>query len=365
MEVLCTTCCQEKRPTATPLPASHLYLSKRLHDVLEEGERLGKVVLILSGKFGLVRPQDLLPWYDHALLPQEVEGLVPQLTEALSRIGVSQIHFYALPATTPGWRPYHEALERACWKLGIPVQHALPFGTEPPTETATAQRLREQGFTRIRAALSSEEVRTFKECLSKESWNRHEGNTDSGGVRNLLQRSKVVAQLCRAGKLQEIANDAIGVGSRAVKATLFDKKLGANWKVPFHQDLTIAVQARHEAPGFGPWSTKEGIPHVQAPTEILDSMVALRLHLDDCPANNGALRVIPGSHRLGRLPHESISRLRQGDRETLCEASAGDVWLMKPLLFHASSRSDQPTHRRVLHVEYSAMTLPAGLRWAE
>jgi ectoine hydroxylase-related dioxygenase (phytanoyl-CoA dioxygenase family) len=81
-----------------------------------------------------------------------------------------------------------------------------------------------------------------------------------------------------------------------VRAIFFDKSSGSNWLVPWHQDLTIAVASKCEAPGFGPWSVKDGIPHVQPPDELLKQMIALRLHLDDCDASNGALRVIPGSH---------------------------------------------------------------------
>ncbi|MBC7925157.1 MAG: phytanoyl-CoA dioxygenase family protein [Bryobacteraceae bacterium] len=33
-------------------------------------------------------------------------------------------------------------------------------------------------------------------------------------------------------------------------------------------------------------------------------MVALRLHLDECSEHNGSLRVLPGTHRSGRLDRE-------------------------------------------------------------
>jgi hypothetical protein len=38
---------------------------------------------------------------------------------------------------------------------------------------------------------------------------------------------------------------------------------------------------------------------------------------------------------------------------------------MRPLLLHASSRSKTTRHRRILHLEYAAFTLPAGLAWHE
>ena len=363
MDILCTTCSRQKRDSPTPLPAADRYLGDRLRAVLAEGERRQRPVLILSGKFGLVQPRDPLPWYDHALMDDEVEALVPEVIKSLTAAAASRVHFFALPPTAPGWRPYHECLERACWQLGIPLELRSPPGVISARESEEARQLRVEGFAQIPAALAPRELEALGTALRDTGTEAPEGGGSCPGVRNLLQRSERLAELLRLGRLQALAGDFLAGSAQAVKATLFDKTPGANWKVPFHQDLTIAVRERQETPGFGPWSSKEGIPHVQAPAAVLDSMVALRLHLDDCPAKAGALRVVPRSHRLGRLPHSAISRLRQGRSEALCEASAGDIWLIKPLLFHASSPAAQPSRRRVLHVEYSTADLPNGLQW--
>ncbi len=145
---------------------------------------------------------------------------------------------------------------------------------------------------------------------------------------------------------------------------MFDKTPRSNWKVPWHQDLTIAVSERREVAGFGPWSVKDGLPHVQPPASLLERIVALRLHLDDTPAANGALRVLAGTHKLGRLSAARIDALRRQIPETVCPVAAGGAMLMSPLLLHASSPSHAPLRRRVLHFEYSAADLPAGLAWA-
>src|SRR5262245_7189469 len=82
----------------------------------------------------------------------------------------------------------------------------------------------------------------------------------------------------------------LGPGAFVVRGLFFDKTPRANWKVSWHQDLTIAVRVRIEAPGFGPWSLKAGVVHVQPPAEILERMATVRLHLDDCSESNGPLR---------------------------------------------------------------------------
>src|SRR5690606_16226043 len=91
----------------------------------------------------------------------------------------------------------------------------------------------------------------------------------------------------------------LGPGWRVVRSILFDKTPDANWKVAWHQDLSIAVRERADVAGYGPWSRKDGVVHVEPPTSVLKRMVTLRLHLDDCNAENGPLRVLPGSHAHG------------------------------------------------------------------
>jgi hypothetical protein len=61
--------------------------------------------------------------------------------------------------------------------------------------------------------------------------------------------------------------------------------------VSLHQDLSIPVAERVESPGCRGWSEKEDELFVQPPVSVLDSVLALRLHLDDCKERNGALRV--------------------------------------------------------------------------
>jgi ectoine hydroxylase-related dioxygenase (phytanoyl-CoA dioxygenase family) len=150
-----------------------------------------------------------------------------------------------------------------------------------------------------------------------------------------------------------------------IRAIYFDKSPAANWLVPWHQDLTLVLRSHAEVRGFGQWSVKDGVPHVQPPVEVLEQMLTVRLHLDDADESNGALRVLPGSHRLGRLSPGQIQELRARQTDVLCTIAAGDAMLMRPLLLHASGRSTSQRHRRVLHIEYAAFSLPDGLEWHE
>jgi hypothetical protein len=180
-------------------------------------------------------------------------------------------------------------------------------------------------------------------------------------LRHLLEHVPELRPLSLSGILVEQVAAIIGSDARCVRAILFDKTAGANWKVAFHQDRSIAVERRLDAPGFGPWSVKAGVPHVQPPLSILESMLTARIHLDDCGPENGPLRVSPGSHRLGLLDDTAIERVRQTSIPVI--AQAGDVFYMRPLLLHASSTAKSPSHRRVIHLEFAAVSLPSGLEW--
>lgn len=165
------------------------------------------------------------------------------------------------------------------------------------------------------------------------------------------------------GPVGRLATQAIGASARPVRALLFDKSAGSNWKLGWHQDRVIAVTARRDVAGFGPWSIKRGVIPVAPPIEILASMVTIRLHLDDVDKDNAPLLVAPGSHRLGIVREPDIATTVAACGTLCCEAAAGDAWLYSTLILHASDAAARPRRRRVLQVDYAASPLPAGLEW--
>jgi len=184
---------------------------------------------------------------------------------------------------------------------------------------------------------------------------------ESACVRHLRSRSRIFNAL----GVSEFIYTLIPNDLRPVRSILFDKTADENWPVAWHQDLTITVLEERQIPGYGPWSYKDGSPHVQPPISLLQNMVTIRFHLDDTPATNGALRVIPGSHRCGRIPPSALAELEKAD-EVICECMAGDALFMSPLLLHSSRRSVAPDRRRVIHFEYGrSADLDPSLTWFE
>ncbi len=187
---------------------------------------------------------------------------------------------------------------------------------------------------------------------------------EHGGVRNGLEKSAILRTFGESDQMFSLASMFLDRPITLTRLTIFDKTPSANWKVPFHQDLTIAVSERRQTPGFGPWSIKEGVHHVQPPVEILENTISLRVHLDDATDDNGALRVIPESHKLGRLTRSQIGKKLSTGKSAYCSVRAGAAMAMSPLLLHASSAATVAGHRRVLHYEYVGCDLPNGLAWA-
>jgi ectoine hydroxylase-related dioxygenase (phytanoyl-CoA dioxygenase family) len=182
-------------------------------------------------------------------------------------------------------------------------------------------------------------------------------------VRNLLEAVPAVRSLARLQTVRALVEPVLGPACFVVRGILFDKTADANWKVAWHQDLTIAVREPVEAPGFGPWSEKAGVTHVQPPVAVLERMLTVRVHLDDCGPENGPVQVLPGSHARGRLSAEEVARWREANDAVPCTSPRGGALVMRPLILHASSPATLPGHRRVIHLEFAADELPHGLEW--
>jgi ectoine hydroxylase-related dioxygenase (phytanoyl-CoA dioxygenase family) len=183
-------------------------------------------------------------------------------------------------------------------------------------------------------------------------------------VRNLLSVCLAARDLSESVRVRTLAEGVLGTGAFVVRAILFDKTPDANWSVPYHQDSTIAARTRLDIAGFGPWSVKDGVPHVRPPASILERMVTVRLHIDACGESNGPLAFLPGSHAHGFLGDAEIARWKTAARPVVCTVEAGDAVLMRPLVLHASPKAANPAHRRVIHLEYAIDPLPQGLVWA-
>ncbi|MBU0742947.1 YaaA family protein [bacterium] len=119
----CTCCSAAKREDLGPLPALERYQDPRIHDLAERAGAAGTGFLILSGEYGLLRPDDPIPWYDHLLLADDVDELVGRVTGQLGDLDVTSIVFHTVdPAPEPQLRPYLETISEACRRAGVDLE---------------------------------------------------------------------------------------------------------------------------------------------------------------------------------------------------------------------------------------------------
>lgn len=180
------------------------------------------------------------------------------------------------------------------------------------------------------------------------------------GARNLLQLWPKVEALVGKPKLVELLTRILGPEAGIVRGLFFDKPPGDTWALPWHRDLSVAVRHHGHIGQFRKPTTKAGVPHMEAPADLLAAMLTVRIHLNAMTDANGPLRVVPGSHR----PETSATDEEQAAVTIHC--GSGDVLLMRPLLLHASGHCvpGHQGHRRVLHLELAPMeALPDGYTW--
>jgi ectoine hydroxylase-related dioxygenase (phytanoyl-CoA dioxygenase family) len=211
------------------------------------------------------------------------------------------------------------------------------------------------GFAIVPAVLDRSEIEAVTEALQRQALDR-----SRAGARHLMRYS-VVEKLARDPRLLTIAARFVGPTAVPFRATLFDKSSTRNWLVVWHQDTALPLRERRDVPGWGPWSIKAGITYAQAPAAALSRVIALRLHIDDSRADNGPLRVLPGTHTMGVLYDAEVARLARDIPAIDCLVPAGGIVAMRPLLVHASSKAECDHPRRVIHIEYAeSLRIPDG-----
>lgn len=207
--------------------------------------------------------------------------------------------------------------------------------------------LRDHGILFLRSSIKPELLEDLRGTLF---------SGDIAGERCLLDRPSVreAAVLIRN---QLIDSGHLAPESVAIQAIAFNKTVGTNWKVAWHQDVIFPFAKRVSSEGFDVACVKQGVDYARPPARVLEELLAVRLHLDDCDETNGPLRISPGTHCLGIVGTDDISGLVAEHGEEVCMAGEGQLLLMRPLVLHASSQAMVPKNRRVLHLVYHSGAL--------
>lgn len=223
-----------------------------------------------------------------------------------------------------------------------------------------AYRLERNGFGILNKVYTQREIRKMGNLLHKKL-----SNNDKTGRshRALLKHIPELKTLLFNRNLIEIIR-SIDPNAFLVKSIFFEKSPEADWYVTWHQDIPINVNKKKSTAGYSAWTNRDRVISVRPPQEISKGIFSIRIHLDETNENNGALKVIAGSHNKV-FATEELNLISNNSVPTSCNVQAGGIHLMRPLLLHASSKTKNQKKRRVIHLEFCSMELANGLEWAE
>ncbi len=219
--------------------------------------------------------------------------------------------------------------------------------------TSAKERLNEDGFVWFRNALSGGEFSKLAEHCEFVGRPGHRPKA-SDNLLALLSAGSRVGDLCHS----------FLPDSKPVRLVAFDKTDDSNWAVPWHQDRVIAVAEKQSVSGFENWTKRGDYWHVEPPVALLRNMIFARVHFDASDAENGALEIAKGTHKLGKVAAAEARREAELRPMEVCSAQPGDVLFVNALTLHRSNTATVPSRRRALRVDYAAFDLPAPLRWA-
>ncbi len=212
--------------------------------------------------------------------------------------------------------------------------------------------LETDGVLWVRSALNEAELCAIEGALK-----------DVSGSKRVSPGHQLVDKLISCQTLRSIVESA-GYHPEPVRIVTFDKRIAANWGLPWHQDRVVAVKEKETTEGVSNWSCKNGVWHCEPPLDILQKMIFIRLHLDPVTDESGGLEILPGTHKLGYIAAHEAAGVAEVKKPLLCLAERGDVLILKALTLHRSLLSSSKRSRRAIRLDYAATDLPGNLSWA-
>jgi ectoine hydroxylase-related dioxygenase (phytanoyl-CoA dioxygenase family) len=152
-------------------------------------------------------------------------------------------------------------------------------------------------------------------------------------------QSAAFARLILDDRLTSVASDIIGPNVQLHHTKMFIKPPEIGSPFPMHQDAPFFLHDKH-------------------------SMIAVIIHFDDAPLEKGCVRVVPGTHKLGVLPHigegnwHLPKELYAVEDALPLPAKAGDAVFFSYLTVHGSGVNTSSEARTTVLVQ---MRDPADL----
>jgi ectoine hydroxylase-related dioxygenase (phytanoyl-CoA dioxygenase family) len=221
--------------------------------------------------------------------------------------------------------------------------------------------IQENGFSIVQHFYTDKHIDEIIEQLERHNVLLYDKQVVSDS--NLVNSIPFINSLAHSSQLIALVKQVLGENSFPINAFILDKTQDCNWELDWHQDLKIAVKHKIETADYNNWTIESGIPHTIPPKEVLEKRLFVRIHLDDCFIDNGAILVVPKSHKNGILKNKTeIDKIVMGDN-FYCEVDKGGIMFLTSLLLHKSPYSKTDRKRRILQIEYVGIKLTNGLEW--
>lgn len=115
MVAFCTYCSKLKSLKRSKIPAICRYRSPRIERVYQAACGLRMPFFILSGRYGLLRPERCISLYDHLLKRDEVPAMAELVGRQIDEFVISGFVYFTRPlASDDNVVPYHDVLVSAC-----------------------------------------------------------------------------------------------------------------------------------------------------------------------------------------------------------------------------------------------------------
>ncbi len=214
-----------------------------------------------------------------------------------------------------------------------------------------AQFYKDQGYILLEKVIDMETVEKLRQegadTLERMNSYNHETNKLwRGDWVSDEERKKQVIDAIHDMQFQSSTFTEILLNKRLLDA--MELLIGPN--VQLHHTKMLAKPAQ-KGGGFPMHQDYPYFPHEN------HSMLAVSIYLDDADEENGCIRVIPGSHKLGPLPCDPGGfylppKEYSSEKSTACLAKAGDAVVFNYLTIHGSApnRSDRPRRNILLQL---------------
>jgi len=152
---------------------------------------------------------------------------------------------------------------------------------------------------------------------------------------NLVDKGEVFERVIDTPRILECMEHVLGPDFKLSSLNVRSADPDNNWSQPLHADSGAVADER------GYW--------------VCNSVWML----DDFTERNGAIRMVPGSHRWGMAPDQGLSDLYAAHpQEILLTGPAGTVVVMNAHMWHGGTANRTEAHRRAMHVYYTRWDKP-------